>query len=68
MNTYLSSSILFYNNKITTKLQETYGNIEIPVMMDWEDSLMSASAAYVKMKIIKTFHLVYPLGQKEVLK
>ena len=47
MNTYLSSSIIFYNNKITTKLQETYGNIEIPVMMDWEDSLMSASAAYV---------------------
>ena len=47
MNTYLSSSIIFHNDKITTKLQEFYDNIEIPVMMDWEDSLMSASAAYV---------------------
>ena len=47
MNTYLSSSIIFYNDKITTKLQETFGDMEIPVMMDWEDSLMSASAAYV---------------------
>ena len=47
MNTYLSSSIIFHNDKITTKLQETYGNMEIPVMMDWEDSLMSASAAFV---------------------
>ena len=47
MNTYLSSSIIFHNDKITTKLQETFGDMEIPVMMDWEDSLMSASAAYV---------------------
>ena len=47
MNTYLSSSIIFFNDKITTKLQETFGDMEIPVMMDWEDSLMSASAAYI---------------------
>jgi len=47
MNTYLSSSIIFHNEKITTKLQETFGDMEIPVMMDWEDSLMSASAAYI---------------------
>ena len=47
MNTYLSSSIIFHNDKITTKLQKTFGDMEIPVMMDWEDSLMSASAAYV---------------------
>ena len=47
MNTYLSSSIIFHNDKITTKLQETFGDMEIPVMMDWEDSLMSASAAYI---------------------
>ena len=47
MNTYLSSSLTFYSDKITTKLQETFGDMEIPVMMDWEDSLMSASAAYV---------------------
>ena len=46
MSTYLSSSIIFYSDKITVKLEE-FENMEIPVMMDWEHPLMSASAAYV---------------------
>ena len=46
MSTYLSSSIIFYSDKITVKLEE-FDNMEIPVMMDWEHPLMSASAAYV---------------------
>jgi len=46
MSTYLSSSLTFHSDKITVKLEE-FENIEIPIMMTWEDSLMSASAAYV---------------------
>ena len=46
MSTYLSSSLVFHSDKIITKLEE-YGDVEMPVMMSWEDSLMSASAAYI---------------------
>ena len=46
ISTYLSSSLTFHSDKITTIMEE-FGDIKIPVMMDWEDSLMSASAAYV---------------------
>jgi len=37
---YTSQTLTFKSNKITTELNDE-------VMMDWEDSLMSASAAYV---------------------
>ena len=46
MENYLSSSLIFSSDKITGKFQE-YGNEEIPIMMSWEDPIMSASAAYV---------------------
>ena len=46
MENYLSSSLIFYSDKITGKFQE-YGDEEIPIMMSWEDPIMSASAAYV---------------------
>ena len=43
---YISSSLKFYNNKIVVEdTGSDYNGIE--VMMDWEDSIMSASAAYV---------------------
>ena len=45
-NSYLSSSLAFYDNKIVVEDSgSSYNGIE--VMMDWEDSIMSASAAYV---------------------
>ena len=43
---YISSSLKFYNNKIV--VEDTGSNYNgIEVMMDWEDDIMSASAAYV---------------------
>ena len=46
MNTYLSSSLTFHSDKITTKM-EKFGDIDVIIMMDWEHPIMSASAAYV---------------------
>ena len=45
-NTYLSSSLTFYNNKIICEDTGStrYGE---EVMMDWETPIMSASAAYI---------------------
>jgi len=40
---YISQSLTFAEDKITF----TYSEEEFEVMMDWEDPLMSASAAYV---------------------
>ena len=40
-NWYLSSSLTFESDKITTT------ELGCEVMMDWEDDIMSASAAYV---------------------
>ena len=46
MNTYLSSSLTFHSDKITTKMEE-FGDDDVIIMMDWEHPIMSASAAYV---------------------
>ena len=46
MNSYLSSSLTFHSDKITSIMEE-YGSEEVIIMMDWEDPLMSASAAYI---------------------
>ena len=46
MNTYLSSSLTFHSDKITTKMEE-FGDEEVIIMMDWEHPVMSASAAYI---------------------
>ena len=46
MNTYLSSSLTFHSDKITTKMEE-FGDEDVIIMMDWEHPTMSASAAYV---------------------
>ena len=46
MNTYLSSSLTFHSNKITTKMEEI-GDEDVIIMMDWEHPTMSASAAYI---------------------
>ena len=46
MNTYLSSSLTFHSDKITTKMEE-FGDEDVIIMMDWEHPIMSASAAYV---------------------
>ena len=46
MNTYLSSSLTFHTDKITTKMEEV-GDEDVIIMMDWEAPIMSASAAYV---------------------
>ena len=46
MNTYLSSSLTFHSDKITTKMEE-FGDEQVIIMMDWEHPAMSASAAYV---------------------
>ena len=46
MNTYLSSSLTFHSNKITTKMEE-FGDEDVIIMMDWEHPAMSASAAYI---------------------
>ena len=45
-STYLSSSLTFYSDKITTTMEEFWDE-ELSVMMDLEHPLMSASAAYV---------------------
>ena len=46
MNTYLSSSLTFHTDKITTKVEEV-GDEDVIIMMDWEHPAMSASAAYI---------------------
>ena len=46
MNTYLSSSLTFHSDKITTKMEEV-GDEDVIIMMDWEHPAMSASAAYI---------------------
>ena len=46
MNTYLSSSLTFHSDKITSKMDE-FGDEEVIIMMNWEHPAMSASAAYV---------------------
>ena len=46
MNTYLSSSLTFHSDKITTKMEE-FGDEDVIIMMDWEHPVMSASAAYI---------------------
>ena len=46
MNTYLSSSLTFHTDKITTKMEEV-GDEDVIIMMDWEHPAMSASAAYI---------------------
>ena len=46
MNTYLSSSLTFHSDKITTKMEE-FGDEDVIIMMNWEHPAMSASAAYV---------------------
>ena len=46
MNTYLSSSLTFHSDKITTKMEEI-GDEDVIIMMDWEHPIMSASAAYI---------------------
>ena len=46
MNTYLSSSLTFHSDKITTKMEE-FGDEDVIIMMDWEHPIMSASAAYI---------------------
>ena len=43
---YISSSLTFYNNKIVVEDSGSNHN-GVEVMMDWEDSMMSASSAYV---------------------
>ena len=43
--TYQSSNLAFNESKIT--YTDTVVGVEWEVMMDWEDPLMSASAAYV---------------------
>ncbi len=43
---YLSASVFFHSDKITCTMDEFPGE-EIIIMMDWEDPVMSASAAYV---------------------
>ena len=46
MSYYLSSSLTFYSDKITSNMEE-FGDEEVIIMMDWEHPIMSASAAYV---------------------
>jgi protein arginine N-methyltransferase 2 len=43
---YISSSLVFYDNKIVVEDSGSHHN-GMEVMMDWEHSIMSASAAYV---------------------
>ena len=45
-NYYLSSSLTFHSDKITTKMEEI-GDEDVIIMMDWEHPAMSASAAYI---------------------
>ena len=46
MDSYLSSSLTFHSDKITSNMEE-FGDEEVIIMMDWEHPIMSASAAYV---------------------
>ena len=46
MSTYLSSSLTFYSDKITSNMEEFEGE-DVIIMMDWEHPIMSASAAYI---------------------
>ena len=46
MSTYLSSSLTFHSDKITSKMDE-FGDEEVIIMMNWEHPAMSASAAYI---------------------
>ena len=46
MNSYISSSLTFYSDKIVSTMEE-YPGEEAIIMMDWEHPVMSASAAYV---------------------
>lgn len=43
---YISSSLTFHSDKITSNMEE-FGDEEVIIMMDWEHPIMSASAAYV---------------------
>ena len=43
---YVSSSLPFHSDKITSKMDE-FGDEEVIIMMNWEHPAMSASAAYV---------------------
>ena len=43
---YVSSSLTFHSDKITSKMDE-FGDEEVIIMMNWELPAMSASAAYV---------------------
>ena len=43
---YVSSSLTFHSDKITSKMDE-FGDEEVIIMMNWEHPAMSASAAYV---------------------
>ena len=43
---YISSSLTFHSDKITTKMEE-FGDEDVIIMMDWEHPVMSASAAYI---------------------
>jgi len=45
-NTYLSSTLTFHSDKITSNMEEYEGE-DVIIMMDWEAPIMSASAAYV---------------------
>ena len=46
MSSYLSSSLTFSSDKITSTMEE-YGDEEVIIMMNWEHPAMSASAAYI---------------------
>ena len=46
MDSYLSSSLTFHSDKITSNMEQ-FGDEEVIIMMDWEHPIMSASAAYV---------------------
>ena len=43
---YVSSSLTFHSDKITSNMEQ-FGDEEVIIMMDWEHPIMSASAAYV---------------------
>ena len=46
MDSYLSSSLTFHSDKITSNMEQ-FGDEEVIIMMDWEHPIMSASVAYV---------------------
>ena len=43
---YVSSSLTFHSDKITSNMEEFEGE-DVIIMMDWEHPIMSASAAYI---------------------